>query len=205
MSKTKTYNVLVKAEKQTSPIKEVVKEFSDLRSIILLVNMPFRIYHTVLRMAGILQHALGASAAAATPALTAQTGVFDAQTASIEITNAALRDYIILMAIATEGASLAGAPAAVSAAAGIFGAAGAVATTGLQAPEGVSEYITHTGMAMVHAGQTVSRGGGGIGDVNINIANLTLSPEGDSLTDFTSRMGDQLRTILRGFTRDIPV
>lgn len=216
---TKTYNVLIKAEKQTDPVKSVVKEFSDLRSILLLVNLPFRIYHTALRLTHMLQGSLGASVAATTPALTAESGAFDVQTASIELTNTALRDYIVLMAIATEGASLAGAPAASLAAAGIIGEATAVSVTGLQTPEGGAEYITDTGLAMVHAGETIgrpdylsdlagergtARPSGSIGDVNIHISNVTLSPEGDSLTDFTSRMGDQLRMALRSFTRDIP-
>lgn len=205
MSTTKTYNVLVKAEKQTDPIKDVVKEFSELRSILLLVNLPFRIYHSILRMTGTLQKAVGDSAAAATPELTTESGAFDIQTESIDLTNQSLANYIALMAVATEGASLAGAAGALGLAGQAIAGAGVVSgLASLQAPEGGGSIITHTGMAMVHAGEYVGRGGGGMGDVNINISNLILSPEGDSLTDFTSRMGDQLRMALRSFTRDLP-
>jgi hypothetical protein len=202
MSKTKSYNILITSKTQTDPIKALVKDVSDFRSILLLVNMPFRTYHTMLNIARTLglQHA--AAAQVESGAMMEEAAATDVAT---EATAGLNTQLMITIGLLTLGVGLIAAFAGYAYGKSQIASAGAAGVPSLQAPEGGASHITSTGLAMVHAGETVGRGVGGMGDVNISIANLTLSPEGESLTDFTSRMGEQLRTIFRSFTRDLPV
>src|SRR3990167_400815 len=130
MSQTRQYTIKVKAEKETTALEEVQKGIRGLMSVLMIINAPLRIYHMLMRNVHAIQALLGPATAASVGPITAQSGAFAGQTAALIAVNTALRQYIILMAMATGGASLvAGAPAAIAAGTLLAGISTATAGT----------------------------------------------------------------------------
>ena len=206
MSQTRQYTIKVKAEKETTALEEVQKGIRGIMSVLMIINAPLRIYHMLMRNVHAIQALLGPATAASVGPITAQSGAFAGQTAALIAVNTALRQYIILMAMATQGASLAGATAG-GVAAGALVAGASVATAPMyalaQTHAGSYGMVARGGAAIVHAGETIGRGGGFGGTVTIT-NNITLDPGGMDFTDFTSKMNEQFRLALRGHVKSIP-
>lgn len=202
MASQRTYTIKVKAEKETTALQEVQKGIHGIMSILMLINFPLRAYHMLMRSVHAIHGLVGASAGAAVGPLTAESGAFGGQAAALQVVNAALRQFILLTAMATQGASLAGATAgAVGAGALIAGATvGTFATPVMQ----TGGLITRTGAAIVERGERVIPAGGGFGGSVSIVNNISVDPGGMDFTDFTNKMNESFRSALRGHVKSIP-
>ena len=206
MSQTRQYTIKVKAEKETTALEEVQKGIRGIMGVLMIINAPLRIYHLLMRNINFVMDLIGVSSAGSVKGISAQATAFGGQVIALKAVNAMLREYIMLLAVATGGASLvAGAPAAIAAGTLLAGISSATAGTAAiaQTHAGSFATVSRGGAAIVHAGETIGRGGGFGGTVTIT-NNITVDSGGMDFTDFTSKMNEQFRHALRGHVKSIP-
>jgi hypothetical protein len=205
MSKSKNYTVNIKVATQTNPLQSAIKDFHGFMSVLLLINAPFRVYHMLMRDVHGVQQLAAASAGGASAAISTEAGSADVAAGSLSLMNQQLATAVLLMGALSEGAAIPGMIAGETAAATLVAAAvaGGAAVPVLQR----GGMVTQTGAAVVERGEQVipAGGAGGMGDVNVNIANVNLDPAGMSLSDFTNQLGENIATSIRALTRNLPV
>ncbi len=177
--KEKSYVIKIKVQKDTSGLSDIQKGFSEFRTVLADVMLPFRIFIDGMRISHILSLANTADMGDLSAMDINQIGVLAALTAEQEGYNSSLAETAVLEDVVSGGTFSLAQMAGLGAAAVVGGAAvGAIAG---------------------------GYGGGGGGDVHVHMNNVSLNPQGMSLNDFTKKAGTSIRNNLRGHTKDMPI